>query len=128
MGQLGYNHGDIGWMQLNTADPETSINFYQEVFGWDRFDGPVPEYKVFGKNGEMMGGVTGFPEGCDHPAWIPYITVADLDSVLEAIKAKDCQILMGPDPLPDGGRIFVFADPQGAPTGVAQYGKGPDSK
>jgi predicted enzyme related to lactoylglutathione lyase len=107
-------------VQLNIGDPVEGVEFYADLFGWDTGEEPMPGYHVFSKGEEHLGGITAFPEGCDHPSWIPFITVDDLDVILENVKGQGCRILQGPDALPDG-RYFIFADPQGAPCGAAQY-------
>ena len=33
MGKHGYNHGDIGWCQLNTTDADAAVKFYTELLG-----------------------------------------------------------------------------------------------
>lgn len=123
MGQYGYNHGDIGWTSLHTSDAEAGINFYTSLIGYEKKPGPTPDYHVFARGEEMLGGVTGYAEGQTGPAWVPYITVDDLDATLVKTKELGGSVVTEPQPLPDGGRIAIIKDPTGGVTGLAQYAK-----
>jgi len=125
MGQHGYNHGDIGWTQLNTMEPEKTIDFYAALFGWEKKPAPMPDYHVFARGSEMLGGVTSLLEGSTSSQWIPYVTVKDMDETLAKLEALGGSVVAPPAPLPDGGRMALIRDPQGGVTGLAQYAQGP---
>ena len=48
------------------------------------------------------------------PGWTFYFQVADLDGALERVRGGGGQVLVGPHPVPTGGRIAIGMDPQGA--------------
>jgi len=121
MGQHGYNQGDIGWSSLHTKDAEAGINFYADLIGYEKKPGPTPDYHVFARGDEMLGGVTGYAEGQTGPAWVPYITVNDIEATLAKAGELGASIVQPISPLPDGGKIAIIKDPQGGVTGLAQY-------
>jgi predicted enzyme related to lactoylglutathione lyase len=124
MGQLGYNHGDLGWTQLSTSDPVKALQFYRDLAGWESMGEPGEGYYVFGKGNEALGGITCCNEGEIVPRWMPYITVDDLDAALAKAESLGAKVILSPTPLPeDCGRVAIFEDPQGVATGLAQYAK-----
>ncbi len=127
MGKHGYNHGEIGWCQLNVSDPGKTIDFYSELVGWEKKEAPMPDYHVFANGEESLGGITNIPEGSETPGWIPYITVSDLEAFMAKLESLGGAVVMPPQPLPDGGKLMVFKDPCGGVTGAAQYAAEPDA-
>lgn len=127
MGQLGYTHGDLGWSELTTTNAADALNFYCALVGWEKKGEPMPGYHLFGRKGEVLGGITQIQPGDGRqtaPQWMPYITVEDLDDALSDVEGLGGTILMPPCDLPDdGGRIAIIQDPQGVATGLAQYKK-----
>ncbi len=127
MGQLGYTQGDLGWSELTTTKPAEAMSFYAGLVGWESKGEPMPGYHVFGREGEMLGAITGTesPDGKTRPAqWMPYITVDDLDATVAKLDELGGSVIMPPMDLPnDGGRIAIIKDPQGIATGLAQYKK-----
>lgn len=121
MGKHGYNHGDIGWTELNTTNADGAIDFYTQLIGWEKKPGPMPSYHVFASGEEMLGGVKSLENGETTPRWMPYITVADLDATLAKVEGLGGSRVGDPMPLPDGGRFAIIKDPQGTFAGLAQY-------
>jgi uncharacterized protein len=54
------------------------------------------------------------------PAWGIYFTSEDVDAVADKVKAAGGQVYMGPEDMPEVGRMAVLADPQGAAFGVVK--------
>ena len=127
MGQLGYTQGDLGWSELSTANAAAAMGFYTALVGWESKGEPMPGYHMFGRGGEMLGGITDMkcPDGSTKPSqWMPYITVDDIDATLAKVEGLGGTIIMPPCDIPnDGGRIAIIKDPQGVATGLAQYKK-----
>jgi predicted enzyme related to lactoylglutathione lyase len=127
MGQLGYTQGDFGWSELSTLNAPDALNFYSTLVGWEAKGEPMPGYHLFGRGGEMLGGITDIkgPDGSSKPPqWMPYITVDDLDATLAKVESLGGAIVMPAMTLPnDGGRIAIIKDPQSVATGLAQYKK-----
>jgi uncharacterized protein len=49
----------------------------------------------------------------DHPAWLFYVRVADLDATLARVRAEGSQVIHGPMEVPGGDHIGICVDPQG---------------
>ena len=125
MGKHGYNHGDIGWLQLGTSSPASALQFYSDLVGWSNNGEPFPDYHVFGSGGENLGGITALQEGQPGPSWVPFITVDDLDASVAKAEELGGSVAQPITPIGDAGRIAVIVDPSGAATGLAQYSTGP---
>ena len=48
------------------------------------------------------------------PGWLFYFNVEDIDAAIARVKKAGGAVLMGPMPVPGGGRIAKCRDPQGA--------------
>ncbi|MFJ4565380.1 VOC family protein [Streptomyces caelestis] len=114
--------GSLGWVELYTRDPEQAVAFYRRVFGWSV--NASERYTQWGVDGADFGGMVTMddkfpPEVPAH--WLPYFTVADVDATT-AVVQKLGDVLMVPTSVPDGPRIAVLRDPQGAMFGVYRAG------
>ena len=49
-----------------------------------------------------------------------YVAVKDIDAVLATIQSKGGKTAFGPHPIPDGGIIAGFTDPEGHLVGLVQ--------
>ncbi|MED7949475.1 VOC family protein [Streptomyces sp. BE303] len=111
--------GALGWVELLTRDREGAAAFYPAVFGWTV--GPSGQYTQWGLAGDDFGGMLvmgeNFPPQVP-PHWLPYFAVADVD--VSAFRAGNlgADVLMAPAAVPDGPRIAVLRDPQGAAFGI----------
>jgi uncharacterized protein len=128
MGQLGYSPGD-GWSELTTSAAADAMKFYSALMGWEDQGEPMPGHHVFGRDGEMLGGITDVPSDADLPRtphWMPYLTVDNLNVALGKVHDLGGKIVMPPRCLPhDSGRIAIIQDPQGVATGMAEYTRKP---
>ena len=125
MGKHGYNHGDIGWMQLGTSEPTSALQFYSDLVGWSNNGEPMPGYHVFGNGGENLGGIVALEEGQPGPAWVPFITVKDIEASVAKAQELGGSVVQPVTSIGEAGSIAVIADPTGAATGLAQYTTGP---
>ncbi|GAA1257850.1 VOC family protein [Kitasatospora nipponensis] len=111
--------GSLGWAELQTRDPVGSVAFYHRVFGWSITHGEM--YTQFGLEGADFGGMAvmgeQFPPEVP-PHWLPYFSVADVDATVSAAATAGAEVLMPPTAMPEGPRIAVLRDPQGAVFGV----------
>jgi hypothetical protein len=90
----------------------------RSVFGFDvceeqRASGP---YHLLVKDGSDRGGVTASRSGVS--AFVPWVEVAEVASVVEAVGEHGGRVVLGPFEDPDDGRKAVVADPAGAVFGV----------
>lgn len=111
--------GQIGWHELVTSDHEAAFDFYSKLVGWEKtssFDmGPAGLYQMYGVPGCELGGMYNVPADMPMPpAWLLYITVADIDAAVDRLKAGGGQVLNGPEDVPGGDRVAQCMDPTGA--------------
>lgn len=118
-------HGSISWSELMTSDVPAAKKFYGELFGWTFEDMPMEEltYSVLKANDDEVGGIMPFPPDAPPmpPAWGLYITVDDVDTVVEKATGMGATIAMPPRDIPEVGRICVLQDPQGAYISIISY-------
>ncbi|WP_371501113.1 VOC family protein [Kitasatospora sp. NBC_00374] len=111
--------GSLGWVELTTREVHKSKEFYPRVFGWSVTVGEM--YTQWGIAGKDFGGMADmadqFPADTP-PYWMPYFAVADVDRTAERAAALGATVLLPPTDVPDGPRLAVLRDQQGAVFGV----------
>jgi len=110
--------GQMSWFELATKDLNGALDFYGKLFGWglnsDMDMGPMGTYRIFERNGAMMGGMYVIPESMPMPpSWLFYIHVDDINAAAERAKSAGGNIVQDVMDVP-GGKIFMATDPQGA--------------
>jgi uncharacterized protein len=115
--------GALSWNDLITPDLEASADFYRAVFGWRIEETPGSDGQYWSiSNGERLnGGLMPMPPGA-HPAWNLYFAVDDADAAVARAGELGGETVMGPMDIPNGTRLAVIRDPQGA---VFSVGAGP---
>ncbi|ELS51277.1 VOC family protein [Streptomyces viridochromogenes] len=111
--------GSLGWVELMTREPERAVDFYTTVFGWSV--DAAERYTQWGIGGADFGGMVTMDDKFPHevPAhWLPYFAVVDVDLTAADATEAGGTVLMEPTSVPDGPRIAVLRDPQGAMFGV----------
>ncbi len=119
---------DVVWQQLLTPDPGRAEKDYGELFGMTigaRIE--VPEHGPFDQfawgahePSGSIGDLTGKPH--IHPQWLFFFRVPDLEQAMSCVQAKS-GLVIGPTTLPDGRRVAVCNDPQGAQFGICSVTK-----
>ncbi|MEV4611299.1 VOC family protein [Kitasatospora sp. NPDC049258] len=111
--------GSLGWVELTTRAVHQSKEFYPRVFGWSVTVGEM--YTQWGIAGRDFGGMADmadqFPDDTP-PYWMPYFAVADVDRTAERAAALGASVLLPPTEVPDGPRLAVLKDQQGAVFGI----------
>ncbi|MFV0137472.1 VOC family protein [Streptomyces sp. HMX87] len=118
--------GTLGWVELLTREPERAADFYTTVFGW-RVN-TADRYPQWSLGGADFGGMVAMDDKFPHevpPHWLPYFAVEDVDAATADSVESGGVPLMVPTSLPDGPRIAVLRDPQGAMFGVYRAGDEP---
>src|SRR5690606_22396292 len=117
--------GDPCWVDVYSSDPDRTIAFYGELFGWtaeraDAFGG----YITFRKDGKAVGGGMGrMPDDPDSPdQWTVYLAVDDAEATAKAATEHGGQIVVPPMQVGDLGSMAILGDPAGAGVGVWQTG------
>lgn len=107
--------GKFVWHDHMSGDIEKAKNFYTELLGWDveEVDVGDEKYPMIKNDGGMHGGF-GASQGGAPPHWLGHVAVEDADETAEKVKAAGGTIYYGPSDIPEVGRFFIFADPQGA--------------
>ena len=119
---------DVVWQQLLVGDPARAARDYGELFGMKpgaRME--LAEHGSFDQFGwgsgdepaGSIGDLTGKPH--IHPQWLFFFRAADLDAAMRYVREKGGSVL-GPTDLPDGRRVAVCDDPQGAAFGLMSGG------
>ena len=105
-------------------DGDKLQRYYSELFGWEiDADNPmaygiVPREGNTDPNGVGIGGGVGVgPEGYGGHVTF-YVQVPDVGAALEKVENLGGRRMMGPDSVPGGPTIGLFADPQGHVIGV----------
>lgn len=115
------------WIDLMSADVESSKAFYSAVFGWtidDRFD---PDgnyvYTMFFQDGKAVAGMGGQPPGMEGPSvWNSYVATDDPAAVVAKAEAAGGSVLMPPMDVFTSGSMAVIVDPTGAVISVWKAG------
>ncbi|MFI9803887.1 VOC family protein [Streptomyces sp. NPDC052301] len=116
--------GTLGWVELATRDTERALDFYTTVFGWSV--SASESYTQWGIDGADFGGMADMGERFPPevpPHWLPYFAVDDVDATAEAAARAGGAVVLAPVSVPDGPRIALLRDPQGAAFGVHRAGE-----
>ncbi|MGH9026288.1 MAG: VOC family protein [Acidimicrobiia bacterium] len=108
--------GAFSWAELATRDPGRAAEFYCGLFGWSadvKGDGHYTEYL---DEDRVVAGMLTMDErfGDAPPHWLTYFGVSDCDGAAALVGSKGGGVDMPPSDIPNGGRVAVVSDPQGA--------------
>jgi predicted enzyme related to lactoylglutathione lyase len=91
--------------------------FYKGVFDWEIT--PIMEgYSLVRPGSGIGGGIGAMGENRAHVIF--YVAVEDVSAALTLIDSKGGKKAFGPHPIPDGGIIAGFLDPEGNLIGLVQ--------
>ena len=102
-------------------DQQLLEGFYGDVFGW-KITKAMEGYSLvdtMSKPGSGIGGGIGAAEEARRHLTF-YVSVTDINAALAAIEVKGGKKGFGPHPIPDGGMIADFLDPEGNLIGLVQ--------
>ncbi|MFF2808715.1 VOC family protein [Streptomyces sp. NPDC058000] len=115
--------GSLGWVELATGDAEAAVAFYSRIFGWTvRAHGTYTQWGVDGADFGGMSTVEARDREDVRPHWLPYFAVESVDGTAARAADSGGMLLMAPTDVPDGPRIAMVRDPQGAVFGIHQAG------
>ena len=116
-----YPHGTFSWAENSSTDPARGIAFYQDLFGWSKYEIPIDDkhtYTMFQHQGENVAALSDMlPEGVPS-FWFNYVTVDDVDALADVVTANGGTIFYGPWDVFDSGRMLHIQDPTGAHLGL----------
>ncbi|MEA3051577.1 MAG: uncharacterized protein QOG72_480 [Sphingomonadales bacterium] len=109
--------GHCSWNELSTPDQAGALAFYTGRFGWEAGDvmpmGEMGGYQFINHDGGMIGAMMSNPPGM--PAgWKFAFGVRDIDEAAARIAAAGGTVHHGPVEVPNGDRVVMASDPQGA--------------
>jgi len=116
--------GAFNWHELTTTDYAAALDFYVELFGWEK--GPAHDmggmgiYQIINQNGAQVGGIYNLSTPSTPPHWLSYVGVGDCEKATAAAKAAGARILNGPMEVPGGSWITMMMDPQGGAFAVVE--------
>jgi predicted enzyme related to lactoylglutathione lyase len=124
----GYAPGVPCWIDTWRAEPETALDFYTELLGWDAEQttppGPPVTYFLGRLRGRDVAAIGSPPPDSapSAPGWTTYVWVESADGTAAAVTGAGGTVVMEPSDSLDGGRVAIVADPAGAVLGVWQPG------
>jgi uncharacterized protein len=116
--------GAFNWHELTTTDYAAALDFYVELFGWEK--GPAHDmgamgvYQLINQSGAQVGGIYNLSTPSTPPHWLSYVGVVDCEKATAAAKAAGARILNGPMEVPGGSWITMMMDPQGGAFAVVE--------
>jgi len=90
-------------------------DFYQSIFNWE-ITPAMEGYSLVKPGSGIGGGIGAMGEAREHVMF--YVAVEDVAAALADIESKWGQKAFGPHPIPDGGIIAGFLDPEGHLVGL----------
>lgn len=129
----GYIPGVPCWVDASEPDPEATVDFYGELFGWEFEDVMPPSlegkyfiarcetrgWSLFDMSGDLRSGdvaaVRSIPEAASPTAmWNTYVWVDSADEAAARVRRSGGGVAMEPFDFMAAGRMAVFTDPEGA--------------
>jgi len=98
-------------------DQKLLEEFYKSIFDWE-IDPAMEGYSLVKTGSGIGGGIGAMGEGRVHVMF--YVAVDDVAATLALIESKGGQKAFGPHPIPGGGIIAGFNDPEGHLIGLVQ--------
>jgi hypothetical protein len=125
----GHHVGKIIFVELVTPDVAAAKTFYGGLFGWTFRDVQVGAVRSVeaSHDGEVIAGLVYRPIRSGEkrqPAWLSFVSVADVDAVLRTAVDKGAKFLAKPQDVGGRGRVAVLRDPQGAVFGILSAADG----
>ncbi|MER5875911.1 VOC family protein [Streptomyces sp. NPDC001910] len=121
---LATEPGSLCWVELYTPDLPAAAAFYNAVFGWETSAAPFPGgvYTCVNPAGseaeDMFGGIVPLAddpvEAASGAYWLPYIEVADTDTVVAKAQELGGTVRMPVTDMEGVGRAARLTDPYGA--------------
>jgi uncharacterized protein len=107
------------WVDTSQPDPESAVDFYSGLFGWEFEDvmppGSPGKYFIGRLRGGDVAAVGSQPEGGPPMAvWNTYVWVESADDTASEVLGAGGSVLTDPFDVMDAGRMAVCADPSGA--------------
>jgi predicted enzyme related to lactoylglutathione lyase len=105
------------WVDLSSADPAGSREFYAKLLGWKVEVAADPQYGGYALatiDGKDVAGIGPLMMPEAPTAWSVYIGTSDADELSRKVQAAGGKVIAPPMTVGDQGRMAVFQDPSGA--------------
>jgi predicted enzyme related to lactoylglutathione lyase len=115
--------GHFCWNELASKDPAASVKFYTQIgdFTTKGMDmGTGGTYHLLESGGQSRAGIMAQQMPNQAHTWLPYVQVASADQTADKAKRLGATVVVPPTDIPTVGRFAIFADAQGAATGILQ--------
>jgi uncharacterized protein len=115
----GYIPGVPCWIDTSQPDPESVLDFYSGLFGWE-FENTMPadspgKYYAARIRGGDVAAIGSMPEAAPPVAmWNTYVWVDSADDAAAKVSDAGGKVLIDPFDIMDQGRMAFLADPEGA--------------
>jgi len=126
--------GKIVWHDLITEDLDSAKRFYQGLFDWtfEISKGPGGQEYAVARSGNIyvagMVEIAAATDGSKLSRWLPYVSVADVDTAVAAGVAAGAEVAVSAREV-NIGRVAALIDPEGAVIGLARSSVGdPDDR
>lgn len=125
-----YLTGKWVWFELSTSDVEKAKPFYTELLGWTINEKEMggQKYNSIVAGEKEIGMIQALPADAKKqklsPAWMGYVSVADVDAAVTAATGAGATVKMPAMDAPEIGRFAALTDPSGAMFGVVKSAKG----
>ncbi len=111
--------GLFSWHELYaTGGQQRAFAFYSGLFGWETVTemdmGAMGTYRIFGKDGDQLGGMMDKPADMPRSMWTFYTNVDGIDAAIARLVQAGGEVMMGPHEVPGGSWIVQARDPLGA--------------
>lgn len=120
-------HGAFSWNELMTNDVAGAKAFYGELLNWSLNDmeSSCGTYTMAKAGDTEVAGIMATPAEAKGmpPAWGAYVTVDDVDSMVDRVEKLGGKVCLAPQDIPDVGRFMAIQDPQGAMLMLITYFK-----
>ena len=112
----------VRW-QIVSPDPQRTVTFYRELFGWDISQANAMGYREL-RTGTLStqpvdGGVWPSPQG-QAPICQLFIAVVDVQACVAKAEGLGAKVIVPYSVLPDGDAMAVLMDPTGLPFGISR--------
>jgi len=107
----------VAHFEIIGKDKKALTAFYSSIFEW-KIDPIMDEYSLVNTGSGIGGGIGGMNDERRHVTF--YVAVDDVAAKLVEVESKGGKKAFGPHPIPDGGIIAGFEDPEGHLIGLVQ--------
>ena len=110
-------------IELHTGDTQKAKDFYGQLLDWklEDMDMGSMTYTMINVGEDGTGGGMMAKMSEDAPsAWMPYVSVDDVDASAEKATSLGASIIVEKQEVPNMGYFVIIADPTGATIGLWQ--------